>query len=109
MKDQNAFSIGYKAAICTFSAIHGNIFEEKDAAFANVGLWRSTGFCVGFSYSSLLCTAVKLYVQCVVLSLGALGYFFVEYIVRKEKNKIQPTQERKVGVFHLNDKWNTGQ
>ncbi|UYV67048.1 unc-93, partial [Cordylochernes scorpioides] len=62
-----------------YQALYGTLFPGKDeAAFANYRLWESVGFIIAFSYSTSLCTDIKLMILAAVLTLGMLGYGAIE-------------------------------
>lgn len=67
------------------------IFErsEQEAAFSNYRLWESLGFAIAYGYSDKLCIQTKLYLLISYLSLGMIGYGYLE-IKLKIKIEIVP-------------------
>ena len=72
------------------NSFYGIIFPaEEEAAFSNYRLWESLGLAIVFSYSTAFCTDIKLYIMMTLLVLGMIGYFSIEIMERKKKNKIE--------------------
>lgn len=57
--------------------------QNPDAAFASCHLWRSVGTIASLSYSSLVCTDMKLYILLCALTVGVAGYFAVDAEVKR--------------------------
>ncbi|KAL3207043.1 hypothetical protein MRX96_010366 [Rhipicephalus microplus] len=57
--------------------------QNPEAAFASCHLWRSVGTIASLSYSSVVCTDVKLYILLCALTVGVAGYFAVDAEVRR--------------------------
>ena len=53
---------------------------------------------MAFSFSSVLCTGLKLHVLTSILILGMVGYAFVEYITRLEAKLEQEKEEKCVSL-----------
>ena len=69
-----------------FLALYGTIFsEESEAAFSNYRMWESLGFIIAFAYSTALCTNYKTYILTIVLVIGVVGYYVVEFLVYKKR------------------------
>ncbi|XP_063233930.1 protein unc-93 homolog A-like isoform X2 [Bacillus rossius redtenbacheri] len=67
------------------NAMCGFLFPgREEAAYSNFRLWESLGFIVAYSYSSVLCTGVKLYILLVLLLVGLAGYYVIEWQLRRE-------------------------
>ena len=67
--------------------LYGVLFvKSMDAAFSNFNIWQSVGYIISFSYSSMLCTSVKLYILITVFGISAVTYVLLECIVYKERN-----------------------
>jgi hypothetical protein len=63
---------------------------NEEAAFSNYDLWISLGFIVGFAYSFVLCTDLKIYVVLGILLLGMVAYLILEFRLRIRKHSLPP-------------------
>ncbi|KAJ8891577.1 hypothetical protein PR048_004105 [Dryococelus australis] len=57
---------------------------REEAAYSNFRLWESLGFIIAYAYSSVLCTDVKLYILLVLLLGGLVGYYVIEWQLRRD-------------------------
>jgi len=71
------------------NALYGVLFaSEEEAAFSNYRLWESFGFFIAFIIqASGVCVFPKMILAMCSLLLGMIGYFLVEMVELKEKNK----------------------
>lgn len=73
----------YDKLFLFISALYGCIFpKETEIAFSNNRLWEALGLVLAFSYSSCLCTYIKLYILMSFLLVGISGLFIVEKMER---------------------------
>ncbi|CAH1781374.1 unnamed protein product [Owenia fusiformis] len=76
------------------NAFYGSLFATNpDAAFANYRLWESTGFLIGYAYSSLICTGYKLLVLMGFLAIGMLCYIVEEKVLDNEAKALAEKQK----------------
>lgn len=69
-------------------AFYGVLFpQDEEPSFSNYRLWESLGFIMAYVFSNVLCVNVKLYILLGVISAGMMGYFIVEFLERKRKNR----------------------
>nr|CAD7430649.1 unnamed protein product [Timema monikensis] len=67
------------------NAMYGVLFPgQEEAAFSNFKLCTSIGYILTYSYSSYICTDVKLYIISTLMLVGVAGYLLVEW---KERNR----------------------
>ena len=67
-------------------ALYSTLFpNDAEAAFSNYRVCEALGLCIGMSYSSFLCTDIKLYILVTFLLLGMLGYGLVEWREKMKK------------------------
>lgn len=62
--------------------------DEPQTAFANNIAFWVLGNAIGFGYSSVLCTNIKLYIIFTMLWIGVAGYFVAEYMHRKQQKRV---------------------
>nr|CAD7267902.1 unnamed protein product [Timema shepardi] len=62
------------------NAMYGVLFPgQEEAAFSNFKLCTSVGYILTYSYSSYICTDVKLYIISTLMLVGVAGYLSVEW------------------------------
>lgn len=67
-------------------AMYGSLFaSNSEAAFSNYRMWESLGFIIAFAYSNFICTRDKTIVLLVMLFIGNILYFYVEFHNRQNK------------------------
>lgn len=70
------------------TALYGILFpQDEEPSFSNYRLWESLGFIIAYVFSNVLCVNVKLYILLGVISAGMTGYFIVEFLERRSKNR----------------------
>nr|CAD7607564.1 unnamed protein product [Timema genevievae] len=68
-------------------AMYGVLFPgQEEAAFSNFKVCTSLGYILTYSYSSYICTDVKLYIILTLMLVGVAGYLLVEWKVRARTN-----------------------
>ena len=73
-------------------------------------MWESLGFIIAFTYSTFLCTSVKLYVLISVLVVGMAGYCIVEFIIHKStknSDEMNKTKDVQMVANGLDSKFST--
>lgn len=82
------------------NSLYGLLFQaNQEAAFSNFRLWESLGFAISYAYSTYLCTSTKLYLLIIYLSVGLVGYIFVEAIEIRKKGGTQIDSKTIVGIL----------
>lgn len=72
------------------NAYYGILFPgREEAAFSNFRLWESVGFIIAYIISPYLRMSTKSYLMILLMVVGVLCYFIVEYKDRKGKRKIE--------------------
>jgi len=108
---------------CFVPAVSGLLFPtNSEATFANYKLWQSIGRIQAFSYSSLLCTDIKLYILIAFFIVGITAFLIVYFCfirtlresssstvltVTKEVEDKVKHKGGKVGPFGGGDEWIT--
>ncbi|XP_069682302.1 UNC93-like protein [Periplaneta americana] len=69
---------------------------NEEAAFSNYDLWLSLGFIVGFSYSAVLCTRIKLHILLGLLVVGVTSYIVLEW-KRYSQKRAKSTEDNTSG------------
>ena len=71
----------------------GVMFKDSTvAAYAHRQFWQAIASTIGWTYSSLLCNYVKLYILLSLLVLAIIGYYLAEWLATKHKTQIKQEQ-----------------
>ena len=67
------------------NALYGALFaSQEEAAFSNYRMWESLGFVIAFiTQASGVCVFPKIIGTIVFLTVGMIGYFMVEFSVKR--------------------------
>ena len=82
------------------TAIIGELFSDKEAAFSHYHGWRGLGFCVTFSYGSFLCFQQKALIVLAMAGLALVTYVTLEALLRWGKKTNMHTEVHVIGNIH---------